>query len=206
MGEARGTAIILAAGDSIRMGQCKALLPWLGETLLSYQIRQWLQVGVSPLIVLGLHNAVSAAAHSLDQQVVINAHPEWGKTSSILIGLRHLPESWDWVTIAAVDQPRPSWLYQRLISAFASQRALITVPSFQDRLGHPVMFRSDLLPELLQIREETLGLRQIMLTYAPEVLTMRCADPVVLTNLNTPEHYAEESERWSRLNLNSAKF
>jgi len=179
------------------MGHCKVLLPWQGESLLSYQIRQWMRVGVSPVIVLGPHNAISATPHCLDQQTVINPHPERGKASSILVGLDHLWEPWDWLGISAVDQPRPSWVYKQLVAAFEHNRPLITVPVYEDRIGHPVLFRSDLKPELWVIREETLGLRQIMRQHHGEIYRVAVEDPVVMMDLNTPERYQAESERWS---------
>lgn len=192
----QGTAIILAAGSSTRMGRCKALLPWQGETLLSYQIRQWRQVGIRPLVVLGSHNAASAGPHLLDQPAVINPDPEGGKAGSIRVGLEHLPERWDWLAIAAVDQPRPGWIYRRLIGAFQQHQPLITAPVFEDRIGHPVVFRSDLEVELRGIQEGALGLRQIMTRHRQQIHRVACEDPVVLSDLNTPERYQAEVARW----------
>ncbi len=197
MDKTQGAAIILAAGSSTRMGRCKALLPWQGETLLSYQIRQWVEVGMSPLIVLSPHNAISAAPHCLEQPAVINPRPEQGKSSSIRVGLDHLQDPWDWLGISAVDQPRPDWIYRRLINSFDRNRPLITAPAFEGRIGHPVLLRSDLKSELLAIREETFGLRQIMRQHSGKIYRVAIEDPVVMMDLNTPERYQAESERWS---------
>lgn len=193
----RGVAIVLAAGASTRMGRCKALLPWQGETLLSYQIRQWLGIGVWPLVVLGPHNVAAARPHLLEQTAVINPHPELGKTESIQLGLRHLPRDWDWVAISAVDQPRPGWVYQRLRASHTLTPARITVPIHHDRMGHPVLFRADLTADLMQIQEQTWGLRQVMETYRSEIQRVPIADPVVWADLNTPQRYQEEQQRWS---------
>ena len=54
----RDFAIILAAGYSTRMGVCKTTLPWHNnQTLLRYQAEQFLQANITPIIVLGSHNA-----------------------------------------------------------------------------------------------------------------------------------------------------
>lgn len=191
-----GTAIILAAGLSTRMGRCKPLLPWQDRTLLSYQICQWLDVEIHPLVVLGPHNAASARPHLLNQRAVVTPSPESGKTDSIRTGLQHLPKSVAWIAISAVDQPRPSWVYRRLIESFQQRQPLITVPVHGDRMGHPVLFRSDLAEELVTLQEDRQGLRQILRTFSSTVHPVPFSDPLVLSDLNTPEHYAEEQRRW----------
>ena len=50
------SAILLAAGESTRMRQQKALLPWQGTTLIQYQVSSLLEAGVSQVVaVLGHH-------------------------------------------------------------------------------------------------------------------------------------------------------
>jgi molybdenum cofactor cytidylyltransferase len=183
-------ALILAAGFSTRMGTCKATLPWhLQETLLTYQIQQWLQVGVTPVIVLGAHNATLARDCPTACQIVINPSPTGGKTQSILTGLAAMPTPWHSLAISAVDQPRPAPLYQQLVTAHLQTSALITVPTYGQRCGHPLLFHPALTPALQTIREETLGLRQIIQTDADQIHRVPWEDPIVLADLNTPEQY-----------------
>ncbi|PSN20027.1 nucleotidyltransferase family protein [filamentous cyanobacterium CCP5] len=155
-------AIILAAGRSTRMGRCKASLPWIeGHTLLSYQIAQWQQVGTWPIVVLGPHNA-HQHLHLDGTQRVINPDPDQGKTHSLRLGLDVLPANCQLIAIAAIDQPRPAAIYQKLIAAHQSQPCALTIPVHGQKTGHPVLFSAELLPRLRQIREETQGLRQIV--------------------------------------------
>ncbi|MEL6321830.1 MAG: NTP transferase domain-containing protein, partial [Cyanobacteria bacterium J06626_14] len=100
----RAVAIILAAGMSSRMGQCKATLPWRTDlTLLAYQIQEFRTVDVVPIVVLGAHNAHLRQAANIPSTacVTINPTPSQGKVSSIFQGLRCLPEQWDVVFISA---------------------------------------------------------------------------------------------------------
>lgn len=184
-------AIVLAAGASTRMGRCKATLPWHdGQTLLTYQCRQWRLVGVTPLVVLGPHNAHLPKAEADPIQVVINPQPGRGKTSSILAGLQALPPDVGAIAIAAVDQPRPAWVYQRLLESYGRSPTGITLPIYQGRLGHPVIFAPPLLPQLLAIREETLGLRQVLQTCSDQLQPVDCGSPTVLCDINTPAAYS----------------
>jgi len=81
--------------------------------------------------------------------------------SSVRAGLEAIPNHADAVLVLAVDQPRPAGLTRRLRQAHETSDALITVPSFGGRHGHPTIFSRELFPEMQNIREETQGLRAV---------------------------------------------
>ena len=192
-------AIILAAGVSTRMGTCKASLPWLdGKTLLSYQVEQWLIADVTPIVVLGSHNAHHQNDCPQGSQVVINSFPSQGKTSSILKGLRLLPQDFEVVAISAVDQPRSTAVYQKLLKEHRHYAAMITAPSYKGRLGHPLFFSKKLLPYLEKIREETAGLRQVVQAFYSVIQKVEFDTSDVLADLNTPESYKTFLESQSK--------
>jgi len=192
-------AIILAAGVSTRMGTCKASLPWLdGKTLLSYQVEQWLIVDVTPIVVLGSHNAHHQNDCPQGSQVVINSFPSQGKTSSILKGLRLLPQDFEVVAISAVDQPRSTAVYQKLLKEHRHYAAMITAPSYKGRLGHPLFFSKKLLPYLEKIREESAGLRQVVQAFYSVIQKVEFDTSDVLADLNTPESYKTFLESQSK--------
>lgn len=183
-------AIVLAAGLSTRMGSCKAALPWQkGRTLLSYQIEQLLQVGITPIVVLGPHNAHLQTLCSAPCRSVINPAPEEGKTSSIRLGLAAIGEEARSIMISAVDQPRPALIYEQLLKSYAQTDALITAPTYQQKMGHPIIFSARMLPHLTTISEQTLGLRQIMQQWAGEIQTVEFDTALILADLNTPAIY-----------------
>ncbi|WP_319421834.1 nucleotidyltransferase family protein [Pleurocapsa sp. FMAR1] len=181
----RDFAIILAAGYSTRMGTCKTALPWRNnQTLLRYQAEQFLQAGITPIIVLGSHNAHRRSDCPKGSQVVINLDCDRGKTSSILAGLDCLPLEFSTITISAVDQPRSLYIYQTLLQTFYQEKALITAPFYQGKLGHPLLFSEQLFPELKKISESSLGLRKIVKEFYDHIKKIAFDHPEVLSDLN----------------------
>ena len=181
----RDFAIILAAGYSTRMGTCKTALPWHNnQTLLRYQAEQFLQANITPIIVLGSHNAHRRSDCPTGSQVVVNFNCDRGKTSSILTGLECLPQEFSTITISAVDQPRSLYIYQTLLQTFYQEKALITAPFYQGKLGHPLLFSKQLFPELKKISESSFGLRKIVKEFYDDIKKIAFAHPEVLSDLN----------------------
>ncbi|MDF2387890.1 nucleotidyltransferase family protein [Nostoc ellipsosporum NOK] len=187
-------AIVLAAGASTRMGTCKSSLPWReGKTLLTYQLELWLKLGFTPLVVLGSHNSHKQKDCPVGSLVVINPHASTGKTSSLLAGLKQIPPDFEILAISAVDQPRELNIYQQLLQAHQANSALITAPTHQGKIGHPLLFANNMRSHLVKIREETLGLRQIIKEFYPVIHKVEFHNPDVLLDINTPEIYQQYS-------------
>jgi molybdenum cofactor cytidylyltransferase len=185
-----GFVLILAAGYSTRMGCCKALLPWEeGHTLLSFQIQQWQQLQVEPIVIVGDHNLAEIRPQLGQCQCLVNPAASTGKVSSILRGLQALPSSWNFLVISAVDQPRPAWVYERLLKAHANQAEGITVPVQGNQAGHPVIFGSQFQPELQSITEQQFGIRQILKNYQFRIQRVKIDSPWIHMDLNTIEDY-----------------
>lgn len=187
-------ALLLAAGESVRMGRPKALLPWQGGTVGEFQVEQLLAGGVERvLLVLGHQaEAVRRVAFPLARTtIVLNQDYATGKTSSVRAGLEAIPNHADAVLVLAVDQPRPAGLIRRLRQAHETSDALITVPSFGGRYGHPTIFSRELFPEMRNIREETLGLRAVRHRHRERTQVIETATRVPLIDINTPEEYQD---------------
>lgn len=192
MAETTVGAILLAAGESRRMGQLKPLLPWLGTTLISYQLAQLKAAGIAPIVVVLGHESRRVAPllePFSDLILVENPHYQLGKASSIQIGLRTLPDHARSLMIHAVDQPRRAETLAALVSHHREGRALITVPTYQGRRGHPPVFSSRLREELSNVSEERQGLREILLRHAADIAEVEMDTPELLYNLNSPEDY-----------------
>jgi molybdenum cofactor cytidylyltransferase len=189
-------AIILAAGLSTRMGVCKTSLPWHNnKTLLRYQAEQFLLAGITPIIVLGSHNAYRRSDCPPGSRVAINFNCKQGKTSSIITGLNSLPQEFFSITISAVDQPRSSYIYQTLLNTFQQEKALITAPSYSNKLGHPLLFSAQLLPLLKDIHESSFGLRKIVRQFYSEIKKIEFATSEILSDLNDRDVYRSELQR-----------
>ncbi|MBE9042953.1 nucleotidyltransferase family protein [Pleurocapsales cyanobacterium LEGE 10410] len=183
-------ALILAAGRSTRMGTCKTALPWSnGQTLLRYQAEQFLQANITPIVVLGSHNAHRRADCPPGSRVVINHQGDRGKTGSILTGLKLIPQSCSTITVSAVDQPRPASIYQTLLQTYYQKKPLIVAPCYRGKLGHPLLFSARLLPLLKDIQESSLGLRKIVRQFYAEIKQVEFTTARVLSDLNNEESY-----------------
>ena len=192
----RDFAIILAAGKSTRMGICKTTLPWHNkQTLLRYQAEQFLLADITPIIVLGSHNAHRRSDCPPGSKIVINFNSDLGKTSSILTGINCLSELFSTVTISAVDQPRSSYIYQTLIQVYQQEQPLIVAPCYHGKLGHPLLFSSLVLPFLQNIRESSLGLRQIISQFYSDIKKIEFTNSEVLSDLNDRSKYQLELQQ-----------
>jgi molybdenum cofactor cytidylyltransferase len=188
------SAILLAAGESTRMGRLKALLPWEDLTLVEYQIQSLQRAGVAEVVLVVGHRGDEVEAPVKGKpgvKAVANPDYRQGKTTSIKAGLRHLSSSAQGVLVLAVDQPRPVHILESLVKAHQEQGALITCPVYRGHSGHPLIFASSLLPELMAITEEGQGLREVTHRYSENTYRLEVDSPIVTVDVNSPEDLRE---------------
>ena len=186
-------AILLAAGESRRMGELKALLPWQGQSLISHQVGALSDAGVDRIIVvLGYrHEELEAELQGkAGTEQVLNPDYLLGKTTSIKAGLRalekNLPES---LLLLNVDQPRSSAVLSEILRRHRAASPLITIPTHGGKGGHPVVFDGALLDDLSRIEEETQGIREVVRRHSHGIQRSEMDTPEILWDLNTPEQY-----------------
>ena len=186
--------MILAAGFSTRMGTCKTTLRWHNQqTLLRYQVEQLLQANITPIVILGAHNAHRQIDCPSGSRVVVKSDKARSKTSSVLTGLAALPQKFSTVMISAVDQPRSTDIYQTLLQNYQQHKALITAPCYRGKMGHPLLFSHQLLPNLKAIRESTLGLRDLTQTLSSKIKRVEFLTPEILIDINDRKAYLHHS-------------
>ena len=186
-------AILLAAGESRRMGRPKALLPWQGASLLEHQIASLRSGGVDRVVVVLGHQPenlkpVLEGVEGVTWQV----NPDYlkGKTTSLKVGLRVLgPHSPGALLILNVDQPRSAGTIRCLLEEHLSQDRLITIPAHKGKGGHPIILSPSLINELRAIDEETLGVKAVVQRHQQSTVRVEMETPEVLLDLNTPEEY-----------------
>jgi molybdenum cofactor cytidylyltransferase len=183
-------AIILAAGESLRMGQPKALLPYRGRTFLEHLISVVChpRIGLTK-IVLGAGAVEICSKLKLDPaRVIVNPDWEKGQLSSIQAGLRSLPlGATEGMLLCLVDHPLiTSRLIGNLIEQFDSSGKSIVIPTNKGKRGHPVIFRSTLYGELLSA-PLNLGARAVVWSHSADVLEIPTNEEGVVLNLNDPE-------------------
>ena len=195
---ARVAAIVLAAGESRRMGFPKALLPIEGHTFVEHILAAFAASRVADaFVVLGAHRERILAEVQLGAaRVVVNDQWEQGQLSSLVAGLRALPaDAYDALMMALVDHPLvdPA-VVDTMIGAFESTAAPIVVPVHESRRGHPVLFAARLVPELLAAPVDQ-GARAVVRAHAAEVLEVPSPAPGILADIDTPQLYAEWMRR-----------
>ena len=187
-------AVLLAAGESSRMGQPKPLLLWRGLPLIQYQSASMAQAGASSVIVVLGHNADDIAPHVVASdmlQIVINPDYTGGKTTSIRLGMSNVSNDVDGILLLAVDQPRPPDLMRHIIEEHQRSGALITHPTHNGRGGHPIIFDGSLKQELLAITEENQGIREVVARHHKDIRTVPVDSPIARVDLNTMDDYVK---------------
>lgn len=183
-------AAILAAGESRRMGEAKALLPYRGATFLEHliSVTRHPRIGVTR-VVLGAHASEICAKVRLDSATIVN-NPDWpkGQLSSIQCAIRSLSiGATEGLLLCPVDHPLVSAeLISKLIAAFDSSAKLIAIPVFHGRRGHPVLFRSVLYEELLAASADV-GARQVVWAHADSLAEIPTEEEGAVLNLNDPD-------------------
>jgi molybdenum cofactor cytidylyltransferase len=176
------------------MGEPKALLPWVdGPPIVEYQVRALSEAGYAPIIVVLGHEpdrTRAALPDDVDVTVVLNERYQEGRSSSIIAGVSELQSHRvGGVLIASVDQPRPASILRAVLTFWEQHPAAILTPSYRHRAGHPSIFDGSLIADLLQITEARQGLRDFVRNHTAARAFVDIDDPIVLTNLNTPEDY-----------------
>ena len=159
--------IILAAGDSKRMGYPKALLPLGNDTFITRILRTLQNAGLAkPVVLLGRAAAmIQPQIGDWPTQVVVNPDPDRGQLSSIQLGLTCLDSKSTAALIWPVDLPGVSEdLIFRLTELFVSLEPEIALPICGDRRGHPAIFHRRLFAEFMNAPLER-GPKEILLRH-----------------------------------------
>ena len=198
----RVSAVLLAAGESTRMGRPKPLLPWEGTTLVQYQVASLFGGGVDEVcVVTGAGGEAVELLFTDEAGVRVIPNPEYiaGKTTSVRAGVRAVDASAAAIVILAVDQPRPDWVIRRVVDSHLSAGAPVTSPRFRGRGGHPLVFSAGLRQELLEITEANQGIRDVVRRQASKMNVVEFDSRVVRLDINTPDSYAAALREYSEL-------
>jgi molybdenum cofactor cytidylyltransferase len=185
--------VILAAGESSRMGQDKALLPWHGETFLEAHIDALKMHTDFVLVVAGRNSAVlQPIVDGRAAFLAVNPRPEMGQLSSLQIGLQEvLNRGRDTAIIALVDRPpaRPDTI-DRLRQDFeqAPFRVWAIVPEYAGSHGHPIVAGREMITAFLQAAG-TATARDVEHANQQHISYVNVDDPLTVANINTPEDY-----------------
>lgn len=185
-------AIILAAGESRRMGFPKAALPYRNSTFLQATVAACDAAGLTPVVVV-VNADTRNALKGIELPrlvVVVNQAPQTGQIGSLKKGLGMLlNRPVDAVVVWPVDHPHVRIAtVQQMLEAYRESGAPILIPTYQGRRGHPVLFARPVFDELLAAPAE-LGARAVVRANRSRVFEVPVADPAILEDVDTPDAY-----------------
>lgn len=183
--------LILAAGESRRMGYPKALLRYREESFMD-RLVGLLTAHCSPVIVvLGARAEEIRAAARRPATFVVNHAWRLGQTSSLQCGLGAVPPAAEGVLFTLVDHPvvEPGTIERLLgMGSGNSPEPLLRIPRYQSHRGHPIWFSSALIPELAAVREPATA-KDVVHAHRAETLFLDLDDPGVVADIDDPAAY-----------------
>jgi molybdenum cofactor cytidylyltransferase len=195
--------VILAAGESARMGRDKALLPWppsdegraaSEQTFLSAAIRSLSAVCDFVVVVVGANEAALAPnVYAQGASLSVNRNPARGQFSSLQVGLREvMNRGRDAAMITLVDRPPVAPVTLRvLLDAYMNSGpgTWLVVPEFGGKHGHPYLAGREMISVFLEA-PDTSSAREVEHANQTHIQYVEINDPYVAMNVNTPDDYA----------------
>ncbi|MCK0178648.1 nucleotidyltransferase family protein [Flavobacteriaceae bacterium S0862] len=184
--------LIMAAGNSSRMGEAKQLLPWKEATLIEDVITKLLHLNTfKAIVVLGANeDKIVPKIASYPIEIIYNIEWEKGLGNSIAFGIYHIKKNYDvdGVLVTLADQPLIEATYLKvMIDLFETDKNQIIATKYQNgKLGVPALFDKSYLLELSNIDGDK-GAKSILEKYTNSVITTQIDTNVF--DIDTDEDY-----------------
>lgn len=183
--------LLLAAGESARMGRSKQLLTLDGEALLVRAVKTAISLTSNTTVVLGANNeAHSNIIKHLPVTCIVNNHWRNGMGSSLKAGFKHVtttrPQT-EAIIVMACDQPLISTQHLiNLTQAHLASTKNIVASHYQHTLGIPVLFAKALFPQILTI-DDAQGAKKILTQNHDDVTAVDFQEAAI--DLDTEQDY-----------------
>jgi molybdenum cofactor cytidylyltransferase len=184
------SAILLAAGQSRRMGAFKPLLPFGNKTVIECCLDYLQRGGVETIIVVLGHRAeeVRQRLQKLPVTFAVNPDPNSGMGASIAAGVRELPSQSRATLIALSDHPAvPASVVSTLIQTWKDGARLV-IPTWQTRGGHPVLVDLRFKQELLSLSSNR-GLKALFEAHPEDLTRVPVDSPFIARDMDTWDDY-----------------
>jgi molybdenum cofactor cytidylyltransferase len=186
------SAIILAAGQSKRMGQPKMLLPWGSLTVIENIVTTFLDAGVEDIVVVtgGAREQVESVLANYRIRKIHNRDYVAGEMlSSLQCGIKAMFPQVQAALIGLGDQPQVQLKSIRAIcDAYEASKSSLIVPSFQMKRGHPWLVARTLWNEILKFQPPTTA-RDFLNKHSSLIQYVNLDTATILSDLDTPEDY-----------------
>ena len=184
------SAILLAAGQSRRMGAFKPLLPFGEQTVIEHCIQNLREASVDEIVVVVGHRADEVREHVRPANVrfALNPDPESEMSASIARGVEQIGNNTRATLIALVDHPAVfSDTIRQIIKEWESGAKLVQ-PEHNGRGGHPVLIDLNYRDELRNLDSDK-GLRGFFERHREETRRLAVDSPYVVRDMDTWEDY-----------------
>lgn len=185
------SGILLAAGESRRMGQPKLLLPWGNTTILEKVVDTYRKAKISELIVVVGANQESLKEILISKPVIMVENPYYqeGMSTSIRKGVEAASNQAEGYLIGLGDQPliTPD-IINSLITVFSNEQTGIAICSHKKKKGHPVIFARKFRQALCNLTGDTGG-RTIIRQHGAEVRYVDIGSEAIFIDIDTPDDY-----------------
>jgi len=185
------TALILAAGQSRRMGQPKMSLPWGETTVLEKVIATFKAADVGDILVItgGDRERVEALVGDSARAIFNPNYAKGEMLSTVQAGLTGLKPDAEAALIGLGDQPQIQERSVRsVLDEYRKSGAALVVPSFRMRRGHPWLVARPHWDEILRMSPPA-SLRDFLNRHADEIHYVELDNQSILQDLDTPEDY-----------------
>jgi molybdenum cofactor cytidylyltransferase len=184
--------LILAAGESSRMGIDKAALTYRGRTFLELMVQTLREINLERIVVVLGHHAqeIQRQIKLEAAQVVVNLDYRSGQTSSLQAGLRSLlADDLEAIILCLVDHPAVcAETVRRIVATFRQCGAPVVIPTYQGRRGHPVLIGRQVFRELLDL-PAGMGANSVLRRFLPATQFVEVDDEGVVIDVDDPESY-----------------
>lgn len=187
-------AIILAAGESKRMGSPKMLLPFHGRTMIETVISNVAKSNVSNIVVVlgAVREPILKLIDKYNVKYCFNDNYQNGMLSSVICGFRNLTSDYSAVLVFQGDQPliTPK-VIDAVIEEYLSSEKGIVIPVCRSRRGHPILIDRKYHEEIGKLSTDK-GLRSLASEFSDDVQEVDTDEPGILRDFDTYKEYLEE--------------
>ena len=186
------SAIVLAAGQSTRMGQPKLILPWKETTVIGQVVKTLINSGLDEIIVVtgGAQHQVKSNLQEFPVRFVSNLRFESTEmTYSLKIGMTTLRKDTEAIMVTLGDQPQIEIsVVEDIIKLYRQTRSYLVIPSYKRRRGHPWLIDYHLFPKITELNEDE-TLRDFLDQHQDEIRYLQVNEESVLQDLDTLADY-----------------
>lgn len=187
-------ALVLAGGESKRMGSPKMLLPFRGMTMVENVIASIKSSGIDEVfVVVGAErDRISGVLQKHNVHTCFNINYREGMLSSVIHGIKCLPEPTSAVLVFQGDEPLISPLSTRkVIETYHSTGKGLVIPVYKGKRGHPLLIDNKYFHEI-EMLDHSRGLRNLSERHPDDIAEAETDDPGILKDFDTFEEYTNE--------------